>query len=154
MSNKFFNPYIDVYIPNEKIIEDNFSITNSDGYLTLNDELSLITSQSELNNTFRSNFVETYKGVVRAAIDELSIFEDDPFFVDSLINIGKSDDLIDISSKIDDIRSNAYKSSVYKVFNNQIDSSSDVLSNSSVDNNTDNTREGIKPEHSTHSGGQ
>lgn len=99
--------FIDPYSPIEfevEILDSSIDLCDSSGYLTLQDQISIITNQSELNNEFRRGMIDNYNDYKREIYNSLLIYEDNDFVI-SQLSRARSGDLIDKETLLDE----AYK---------------------------------------------
>lgn len=119
ISVNFFNPYCDILPLSEEVFQSD-RLTDSDGFLTLNNELSIIAEQSEINQAFRLGQIEAFKANQEDIINSLSDFEEDPIINSSLLRFEKSGDIIDKVDNLDTIRHNAYLSNLNPVLKKKL----------------------------------
>lgn len=79
-------------------------LCDSSGYMTLSDQISIITNQSEINNEFRRGMVDNFNDEKIKIYEQLSQFEDDPYVTEQLLK-ARSGDLLDKET----ILNNAYE---------------------------------------------
>ncbi len=78
-------------------------LCDSSGYLTLSDQISIITNQSEINNEFRRGMIDNFNDEKMKIYETLSQFEDNPIVTEQLLK-AHSGDLVDKT----EIYTNAY----------------------------------------------
>lgn len=89
------NPYLytsDDFKDTTTYLEDD--LCDSSGYLTLSDQISIITNQSEINNEFRRGMIDNFNDERMKVYEQLSQFEDDPYVTEQLLK-AHSGDLVD-----------------------------------------------------------
>ena len=89
----FIDPYNPPLFPNEDML-DTVDLCDSSGYLSLQDQISIITNQSEINNEFRRGMIDNYNEQKKEIYAALSEFETDNYVNDRLLQ-AKVGDLID-----------------------------------------------------------
>lgn len=95
MSINIKNPYLytsDDFKSSETFTDDD--LVDSSGYLTLSDQISIITNQSEINNEFRRGMIDNFNDEKLKIIDNLSFFEEDSYVNDQLLK-ARDGDLLD-----------------------------------------------------------
>lgn len=104
VKNTILNPYLteasDFVMTSFPINED---LCDSSGYLTLADQISIITNQSEINAEFRRGMIDNFNNNKMRLIEDLSFFEDNDTVSEQLLK-ARSGDLLDH----EEILNNAY----------------------------------------------
>lgn len=114
MSNKINikNPYL--YTSSDFSYTETFAdddLVDSSGYLTLQDQISIITNQSEINNEFRRGMIDNFNNEKFNIIEQLQSFEDDTLINEQLLK-AHSGDLLDKEQ----ILQNAYELGLQQYF--------------------------------------
>lgn len=125
----FIDPYLPPIFECEESL-DTVDLCDSSGYLSLQDQISIITNQSEINNEFRRGMIDNYNDEKRKLYEALSEFESDDYVVDRLQK-ARVGDLIDKEQILRDAYNAGYATSFFQ----------------------HGGREPEEPEHSTPSGG-
>lgn len=89
------NPYL--YTSSDYTLTSTFSeddLVDSSGYLTLQDQISIITNQSEISNEFRRGMIDNFNAEKFSIIESLQSFEGDPIVNEQLLK-AHSGDLLD-----------------------------------------------------------
>lgn len=89
------NPYlytVDDFKTTSTFTDDD--LVDSSGYLTLSDQISIITNQSEINNEFRRGMVDNFNDEKSKILEQLSFFEEDVYVNNQLLK-ARSGDLLD-----------------------------------------------------------
>ena len=107
---------IDPYLP--PIFEceeslDTVDLCDSSGYLSLQDQISIITNQSEINNEFRRGMIDNYNDEKRKIYESLSEFESNEYVVDRLQK-ARVGDLIDKEQILTDAYNAGYATSFFQ----------------------------------------
>lgn len=123
------DPYLPPIFEGEQSL-DTVDLCDSSGYLSLQDQISIITNQSEINNEFRRGMIDNYNDEKRKIYEALSEFESDDYVIDRLQK-ARVGDLIDKEQILTDAYNAGYATSFFQ----------------------HGTREREEPEHSTSSGG-
>ena len=89
----FVDPYLPPIFECEESLDD-VDLCDSSGYLSLQDQISIITNQSEINNEFRRGMIDNYNDEKRKIYEALSEFECDDYVIDKLQQ-ARVGDLID-----------------------------------------------------------
>lgn len=89
----FIDPYNPPLFESEKSIDD-VDLCDSSGYLSLQDQISIISNQSEINEEFRRGMVDNYNEEKMKIYEALSDFEGNEFVTSQLLK-SRSGDLID-----------------------------------------------------------
>lgn len=95
MSINIKNPYL--YTSDDFTLSETFSsddLVDSSGYLTLSDQISIITNQSEINNEFRRGMIDNFNDEKIKILDQLSLFEEDSYVNNQLLK-ARDGDLLD-----------------------------------------------------------
>ena len=125
----FIDPYLPPIFEGEESLDD-VDLCDSSGYLSLQDQISIITNQSEINNEFRRGMVDNYNDEKRKIYEALSEFETNDYVNDRLQK-ARVGDLIDKEQILTDAYNAGYATSFFQ----------------------HGGREPEEPEHSTPSGG-
>lgn len=125
----FIDPYLPPIFECEKSLDD-VDLCDSSGYLSLQDQISIITNQSEINNEFRRGMIDNYNDEKRKIYEALSEFESNDYVIDRLQK-ARVGDLIDKEQILSDAYNAGYSTSFFQHVG----------------------REPEEPEHSTPSGG-
>lgn len=107
---------IDPYLPPVFECEeslDTVDLCDSSGYLSLQDQISIITNQSEINNEFRRGMIDNYNDEKRKIYEALSEFESDDYVVDRLQK-ARVGDLIDKEQILTDAYNAGYATSFFQ----------------------------------------
>ena len=123
------DPYSPPIFEDEKSL-DTVDLCDSSGYLSLQDQISIITNQSEINNEFRRGMIDNYNDEKRKIYEALSEFESNDYVIDRLQK-ARIGDLIDKEQILTDAYNAGYATSFFQ----------------------HGGREPVKPETSTSSGG-
>lgn len=95
VKNTILNPYIteasDFTMTQFSISED---LCDSSGYLTLSDQISIITNQSEINAEFRRGMIDNFNENKMRLINDLSSFEENDIVSEQLLK-ARAGDLLD-----------------------------------------------------------
>lgn len=89
----FIDPYLPPIFECEESL-DTVDLCDSSGYLSLQDQISIITNQSEINNEFRRGMIDNYNDEKRKIYEALSEFETNDYVNDKLQK-ARVGDLID-----------------------------------------------------------
>ena len=89
----FIDPYLPPIFECEESL-DTVDLCDSSGYLSLQDQISIITNQSEINNEFRRGMIDNYNDEKRKIYEALSEFESNDYVIDKLQQ-ARIGDLID-----------------------------------------------------------
>lgn len=104
VKNTIINPYLtessDFVMTAFSINED---LCDSSGYLTLADQISIITNQSEINAEFRRGMIDNFNNNKMRLIEDLAFFEDNDTVSEQLLK-ARAGDLLDH----EEILNNAY----------------------------------------------
>lgn len=113
IKNTIINPYItevsDFLSTSLSVSED---LCDSSGYLTLSDQISIISSQSEVNAEFRRGMIDNFNEEKNKLIQELSSFEDDDFVNEQLLK-ARDGDLLDHQQILQNAYNAGYNSGFY-----------------------------------------
>lgn len=113
VKNTILNPYIteasDFVMTSFSVNED---LCDSSGYLTLADQISIITNQSEINAEFRRGMIDNFNNNKMRLIEELSSFEDNDFVSEQLLK-ARSGDLLDHEEILNNAYNAGYSSGFY-----------------------------------------
>ena len=107
----FIDPYNPPSFGFEKSIDD-VDLCDSSGYLSLQDQISIITNQSDINNEFRRGMIDNYNDEKMEIYKALSEFEGNEFVTSQLLK-SRSGDLIDKESIFSDAYNAGYNTSFY-----------------------------------------
>lgn len=125
--------FIDPYNPpvfDTEILDSSIDLCDSSGYLSLQDQISIITNQSEINNEFRRGMIDNFNDEKRKIYESLAEFEGNEYVTSQLLK-SRSGDLIDKEQILSEAYNAGYGSGFYQHVG----------------------REPEEPEHSTLSGG-
>lgn len=92
---------------------DDVDLCDSSGYLSLQDQISIITNQSEINNEFRRGMIDNYNDHKREIYSLLSEFESDDYVTSQLLK-SRSGDLIDKETILTDAYNSGYAAGFYQ----------------------------------------
>lgn len=87
-------------------------LCDSSGYLTLSDQISIITNQSEVNAEFRRGMIDNFNDEKMRIISLLSEFEEDDYVNDQL-HKARSGDLLDKETILQNAYNNGYNAGFY-----------------------------------------
>lgn len=107
---------IDPYLPPVFECEeslDTVDLCDSSGYLSLQDQISIITNQSEINNEFRRGMIDNYNDEKRKIYEALSEFESNEYVIDKLQK-ARVGDLIDKEQILTDAYNAGYATSFFQ----------------------------------------
>lgn len=108
----FIDPYLPPIFEGEKSLDD-VDLCDSSGYLSLQDQISIITNQSEINNEFRRGMIDNYNDEKRKIYEALSEFESNEYVVDRLQK-ARVGDLIDKEQILTDAYNAGYATSFFQ----------------------------------------
>ena len=108
----FIDPYLPPTFECEKSLDD-VDLCDSSGYLSLQDQISIITNQSEINNEFRRGMIDNYNDEKRKIYEALSEFETNDYVVDRLQK-ARIGDLIDKEQILNDAYNAGYATSFFQ----------------------------------------
>lgn len=108
----FVDPYLPPVFEDEESLDD-VDLCDSSGYLSLQDQISIITNQSEINNEFRRGMIDNYNDEKRKIYEALSEFESDEYVVDRLQK-ARVGDLIDKEQILSDAYNAGYSTSFFQ----------------------------------------
>lgn len=108
----FIDPYLPPVFEGEKSLDD-VDLCDSSGYLSLQDQISIITNQSEINNEFRRGMIDNYNDEKRKIYEALSEFESNEYVVDRLQK-ARVGDLIDKEQILTDAYNAGYATSFFQ----------------------------------------
>lgn len=108
----FIDPYFPPVFECEELLDD-VDLCDSSGYLSLQDQISIITNQSEINNEFRRGMIDNYNDEKRKIYEALSEFESDEYVVDRLQK-ARVGDLIDKEQILSDAYNAGYSTSFFQ----------------------------------------
>lgn len=108
----FVDPYLPPVFEDEESL-DNVDLCDSSGYLSLQDQISIITNQSEINNEFRRGMIDNYNDEKRKIYEALSEFESNEYVVDRLQK-ARVGDLIDKEQILTDAYNAGYSTSFFQ----------------------------------------
>ena len=108
----FIDPYLPPIFEGEESLDD-VDLCDSSGYLSLQDQISIITNQSEINNEFRRGMIDNYNEEKRKIYEALSEFESNEYVVDRLQK-ARVGDLIDKEQILTDAYNAGYSTSFFQ----------------------------------------
>lgn len=108
----FIDPYLPPVFECEESL-DTVDLCDSSGYLSLQDQISIITNQSEINNEFRRGMIDNYNDEKRKIYEALSEFECNDYVVDRLQQ-ARVGDLIDKEQILTDAYNAGYSTSFFQ----------------------------------------
>lgn len=108
----FIDPYLPPIFEGEKSLDD-VDLCDSSGYLSLQDQISIITNQSEINNEFRRGMIDNYNDEKRKIYEALSEFESNDYVVDRLQK-ARVGDLIDKEQILTDAYNAGYSTNFFQ----------------------------------------
>lgn len=108
----FIDPYLPPIFECEKSL-DTVDLCDSSGYLSLQDQISIITNQSEINNEFRRGMIDNYNDEKRKIYEALSEFESNDYVIDRLQK-ARVGDLIDKEQILTDAYNAGYSTSFFQ----------------------------------------
>ena len=108
----FIDPYSPPTFEGEESL-DTVDLCDSSGYLSLQDQISIITNQSEINNEFRRGMIDNYNDEKRKIYEALSEFESNDYVVDRLQK-ARVGDLIDKEQILTDAYNAGYATSFFQ----------------------------------------
>lgn len=108
----FIDPYLPPIFECEKSLDD-VDLCDSSGYLSLQDQISIITNQSEINNEFRRGMIDNYNDEKRKIYEALSEFESNDYVIDRLQK-ARVGDLIDKEQILSDAYNAGYSTSFFQ----------------------------------------
>lgn len=106
------DPYLPPIFECEESLDD-VDLCDSSGYLSLQDQISIITNQSEINNEFRRGMIDNYNDEKRKIYEALSEFESNEYVVDRLQK-ARVGDLIDKEQILSDAYNAGYSTSFFQ----------------------------------------
>ncbi len=108
--------FIDPYSPPSFDLElsiDNVDLCDSSGFLSLQDQISIITNQSEINNEFRRGMIDNYNEQKLEIYKALADFECDDYVTSQLLK-SKSGDLIDKETILNEAYNAGYSAGFFR----------------------------------------
>ena len=108
----FIDPYLPPIFECEESL-DTVDLCDSSGYLSLQDQISIITNQSEINNEFRRGMIDNYNDEKRKIYEALSEFESNDYVIDRLQQ-ARVGDLIDKEQILTDAYNAGYATSFFQ----------------------------------------
>lgn len=108
----FIDPYLPPVFECEKSLDD-VDLCDSSGYLSLQDQISIITNQSEVNNEFRRGMIDNYNDEKRKIYEALSEFESNDYVIDRLQK-ARVGDLIDKEQILSDAYNAGYATGFFQ----------------------------------------
>lgn len=108
----FIDPYLPPVFECEKSL-DTVDLCDSSGYLSLQDQISIITNQSEINNEFRRGMIDNYNDEKRKIYEALSEFECNDYVIDRLQQ-ARVGDLIDKEQILTDAYNSGYATGFFQ----------------------------------------
>lgn len=108
----FIDPYLPPIFECEESLDD-VDLCDSSGYLSLQDQISIITNQSEINNEFRRGMIDNYNDEKRKIYEALSEFESNDYVIDRLQK-ARVGDLIDKEQILTDAYNAGYSTSFFQ----------------------------------------
>lgn len=108
----FIDPYLPPIFEGEESLDD-VDLCDSSGYLSLQDQISIITNQSEINNEFRRGMIDNYNDEKRKIYEALSEFETNDYVNDRLQK-ARVGDLIDKEQILIDAYNAGYATSFFQ----------------------------------------
>lgn len=108
----FIDPYLPPIFEGEESLDD-VDLCDSSGYLSLQDQISIITNQSEINNEFRRGMIDNYNDEKRKIYEALSEFESNEYVNDRLQK-ARVGDLIDKEQTLTDAYNAGYATSFFQ----------------------------------------
>lgn len=108
--------FIDPYNPPEfdtEVSIDNTDLCDSSGFLSLQDQISIILNQSEINNEFRRGMIDNYNNEKLELYKALSDFENNDYVTSQLLK-SRSGDLIDKEYILDEAYQAGYSAGFYQ----------------------------------------
>lgn len=108
MSINIKNPYL--YTSDDFTLSKTFSdddLVDSSGYLTLSDQISIITNQSEINTEFRRGMIDNFNDEKLKILEQLSSFEEDSYVNNQLLK-ARDGDLLDKQIILQNAYDNGY----------------------------------------------
>lgn len=106
------DPYLPPIFECEKSLDD-VDLCDSSGYLSLSDQISIITNQSEINNEFRRGMIDNYNDEKRKIYEALGEFENNDYVV-SRLQKARVGDLIDKEQILTDAYNAGYATSFFQ----------------------------------------
>ena len=106
------DPYLPPIFEGEESLDD-VDLCDSSGYLSLQDQISIITNQSEINNEFRRGMIDNYNDEKRKVYEALSEFESNDYVV-SRLQKARVGDLIDKEQILTDAYNAGYSTSFFQ----------------------------------------
>lgn len=108
----FIDPYLPPVFGCEESL-DTVDLCDSSGYLSLQDQISIITNQSEINNEFRRGMIDNYNEEKRKIYEALSEFETNEYVTDRLQQ-ARIGDLIDKEQILTDAYNAGYATGFFQ----------------------------------------
>ena len=133
----FIDPYSPPVFECEKSLDD-VDLCDSSGYLSLQDQISIITNQSEINNEFRRGMIDNYNDEKRKIYEALSEFECNDYVVDRLQQ-ARVGDLIDKEQILRDAYNAGYATGFFQHGVRQHEEPEQPTFSGDVENNEVNT---------------
>ncbi len=106
------DPYLPPIFECEESLDD-VDLCDSSGYLSLQDQISIITNQSEINNEFRRGMIDNYNDEKRKIYEALSEFETNDYVNDRLQK-ARVGDLIDKEQILTDAYNAGYAAGFFQ----------------------------------------
>ena len=133
----FIDPYLPPVFECEKSLDD-VDLCDSSGYLSLQDQISIITNQSEINNEFRRGMIDNYNDEKRKIYETLSEFETNDYVNDRLQK-ARVGDLIDKEQILSDAYNAGYATSFFQHGGRQTEEPEHSTLSGDVEKNESNT---------------
>lgn len=133
----FIDPYLPPIFEGEKSLDD-VDLCDSSGYLSLQDQISIITNQSEINNEFRRGMIDNYNDEKRKIYEVLSEFETNDYVNDRLQK-ARVGDLIDKEQILSDAYNSGYAAGFFQHGGRQSEEPEDSTLSGDVEKNESNT---------------
>lgn len=108
----FIDPYLPPIFEYEESL-DTVDLCDSSGYLSLQDQISIITNQSEINNEFRRGMIDNYNEEKLKIYEALSEFEGNEYVTDRLQQ-ARVGDLIDKEQILTDAYNAGYATGFFR----------------------------------------
>ena len=108
----FIDPYLPPIFECEESL-DTVDLCDSSGYLSLQDQISIITNQSEINNEFRRGMIDNNNDENSKIYEALSEFESNEYVTDRLQQ-ARVGDLIDKEQILTDAYNAGYATSFFQ----------------------------------------
>lgn len=133
----FIDPYLPPTFECEESLDD-VDLCDSSGYLSLQDQISIITNQSEINNEFRRGMIDNYNDEKRKIYEALSEFESNDYVIDRLQK-ARVGDLIDKEQILTDAYNAGYSTSFFQHGGREPEKPEPPTSSGGAENNEVNT---------------